>query len=86
MAAIAGIKEIVGARGGNVAGIYQVDDAIANYATRPDVTRHPIGTLYIQISVITDGEFVALSTPYVFIKETAADVATSTFGQVTITT
>ena len=86
MAVYATVKEVVGSRGGDTLGIYQIDDAIANLTTRPDVTKHPVGTLFIQVKHITDGAYVAETTPIVFIKETAPYVSPATFGTVTITT
>jgi len=86
MAVYATVREVVGSRGGDTLGIYQIDDAIANLTTRPDVVRHPVGTLFIQVKVITGGAFVALSAPLLFVKETAPYVSPATFSAVTTTT
>jgi hypothetical protein len=85
--AYATVKVIVAPRGGDTLGILQVDDAIADLATRPDVVKHPAGSLFIQTHTIdAAGVKAALATPLVFIKETAPAVSPATFGSITITT
>lgn len=86
MAAYATVKVIVPARGGDTIGIYQVDDAVADLASRPDVTKLPAGCLFVQTHTITDGVKEALALPLVFVKETAPYVTPATFAAVTITT